>query len=251
MEQLRLSNGITKDDVKLMFDVGNMFPARQDTVVGDGFEIPSGSISFDMFKKMFFPHLYLVKEEQQSDEDREVNTKKKEMKFNKNQNVKIMEERVLKLEKDIKIRLGNNFQKVRKAFLTLDEDYNGTIGIDDLLRYFGSDLKIDYNDLKKILKDKDSNGKGRLNYSDFSKWIGSTINQSEGFYFRHDSWKNPGFEKNLLKYNKNFESIQPSNIAANSEDLEAKVLSKIQFQWKTLRKAFTNLNFDKTGQIKP
>lgn len=131
--------------------------------------------------------------------------------------------------------------------MTLDEDYNGTIGIDDLLRYFGSDLKMDFNDLKKILKDKDSNGKGRLNYSDFSKWIGSTINQSEGFYFRHDSWKNPGFEKNLLKYNKNFESIQPSNIAANSEDLEAKVLSKIQFQWKTLRKAFTNLNFDKTG----
>jgi hypothetical protein len=92
-----------------MFDVGNMFPARQDTVVGDGFEIPSGSISFDMFKKMFFPQLYLVKEEQQSDEDREVNTKKKEMKFNKNKNVQVMEERVLKLEKEIKIRLGNNF----------------------------------------------------------------------------------------------------------------------------------------------
>ena len=29
------------------------------------------------------------------------------------------------------------------------------------------------------------------------------------------------------------------------------MLSKIQFQWKTLRKAFTNLNFDKTGTIKP
>lgn len=62
-----------------------------------------------MFKKMFFPQLYLVKEEQQSDEDREVNTKKKEMKFNKNKNVHVMEERVLKLEKEIKIRLGNNF----------------------------------------------------------------------------------------------------------------------------------------------
>jgi|LauGreDrversion4_2_1035121.scaffolds.fasta_scaffold46590_1 predicted DNA binding CopG/RHH family protein len=62
-----------------------------------------------MFKKMFFPQLYLVKEEQQSDEDREVNTKKKEMKFNKNKNVQVMEERVLKLEKEIKIRLGNNF----------------------------------------------------------------------------------------------------------------------------------------------
>lgn len=62
-----------------------------------------------MFKKMFFPQLYLVKEEQQSDEDREVKAKKKEMKFNKNKNVQVMEERVLKLEKDIKIRLGNNF----------------------------------------------------------------------------------------------------------------------------------------------
>lgn len=87
-----------------------------------------------------------------------------------------MEERVLKLEKEIKQRFGNNFQKVRKAFLALDSDYDGYITIEDLLRYFGSDLKIEYNDLKKILKDKDSNRKGRLNYSDFSKWIGSTIN---------------------------------------------------------------------------
>lgn len=31
------------------------------------------------------------------------------MKFNKNKNVQVMEERVLKLEKEIKIRLGNNF----------------------------------------------------------------------------------------------------------------------------------------------
>lgn len=28
MEQLRVSNQITKEDVKLMFSVGNMFPAR-------------------------------------------------------------------------------------------------------------------------------------------------------------------------------------------------------------------------------
>jgi hypothetical protein len=65
-----------------MFEEGNMFPARQDQVVGDGFEIPSGSISFDMFKKMFFPQFYIVKEEPQSDEDREVLHKKREMKNN-------------------------------------------------------------------------------------------------------------------------------------------------------------------------
>lgn len=46
---------ITKEDVLLMFKTGNMFPARSDELVGDGFRIPSGSISFDMFKKMFFP----------------------------------------------------------------------------------------------------------------------------------------------------------------------------------------------------
>jgi hypothetical protein len=118
---------------------------------------------------------------------------------------------------------------VRKAFLALDSDYDGYITIEDMLRYFGSDLKIEYDDLKKLMRDKDSKKKGRLNYSDFSRWIGFTINQSEGFYFRHDSWKNPGFENNLVKYNKNIDSIQPSNIAANSTDLEAKVLSKIQY----------------------
>jgi len=45
-----------------MFSIGNMFPARVDTIVGE-VKIPSGAISFDMFKKMFFPQLYLVKEE--------------------------------------------------------------------------------------------------------------------------------------------------------------------------------------------
>jgi hypothetical protein len=76
MDQMASGSHISKDDVLLMFQTGNMFPARSDELVGDGFRIPSGSISFDMFKKMFFPQLYLVKEEAQSDEDREVLIKK-------------------------------------------------------------------------------------------------------------------------------------------------------------------------------
>lgn len=120
-----------------------------------------------------------------------------------------------------------------------------------MLRYFGNDLNIDYDDLKKLITDKDSKKKGKLSYSDFSRWIGSTINQSEGFYFRHDSWKNPQFDTNLHKFNKTVASIHQSNIDANNNNLEARVLAKIQYQWKTLRKAFTNLNFDKTGMIKP
>ena len=55
MDQMASGSHITKEDVLLMFKTGNMFPARSDELVGDGFRIPSGSISFDMFKKMFFP----------------------------------------------------------------------------------------------------------------------------------------------------------------------------------------------------
>ena len=32
-------------------------------------------------------------------------------------------------------------------------------------------------------------------------------------------------------------------------DLERKIIEKIQFQWKTLRKAFMDLNIEKTGKI--
>jgi len=80
---------------------------------------------------------------------------------------------------------------VRKAFLILDTDYDGFITIEDLLKYFANETEIDYDDLKKLINDKDSKKQGRLNYTDFSRWLGSTIHMSEGFYFRHDSIKNP------------------------------------------------------------
>jgi hypothetical protein len=123
---------------------------------------------------------------------------------------------VLELEKFLKKKFGNCFQKVRKAFLALDNDYDGYIDVQDMLRYFGDQEKIDYNDLKKLLTDKDSNRKGKLSYSDFSKWIGSTINQSEGFYFRHDSIKNPGFDTSVKKYNLNNELTQAASLESNA-----------------------------------
>jgi Ca2+-binding EF-hand superfamily protein len=81
---------------------------------------------------------------------------------------------------------------VRKAFLALDSDYDGFITIEDLLRYIGEGSKdFSYKDLQKVIMDKDSSKRGMLCYSDFSKWVGNSIHQSEGFYFRHDSIKNP------------------------------------------------------------
>lgn len=97
-----------------------------------------------------------------------------------------------KLEKLLKERFSNNWDSVRKAFLGLDTDYDGYITVEDILRYFGQDNKeFIFNDLKKLIMDKDSTKRGKLGYADFSKWVGNSIHQSEGFYFRHDSIKNP------------------------------------------------------------
>ena len=83
-----------------------------------------------------------------------------------------------------------------------------------------------------------------MNYADFSKWMGGVIHQSEGFYFRHDSMKNPQFERNLQA---NYDKTMKNNKIIMKEqldqmDVEQKVLEKIRFQWKTLKKAFIDLN---------
>jgi len=98
------------------------------------------------------------------------------------------------LERLLKLKFGNNWDSVRKAFLDLDTDYDGFVTVEDILRYFDSDSdKINFHDLKKLFRDKDSKGIGKLGYGDFSKWVGNAIHQSEGFYFRHDSKRNPQF----------------------------------------------------------
>ena len=80
---------------------------------------------------------------------------------------------------------------MRKAFLALDADYDGFITVEDILKYFANEKDLNFNDLKKLLIDKDHKKLGRLGYMDFSKWLGNSIHLSEGFYFRHDSVKNP------------------------------------------------------------
>jgi Ca2+-binding EF-hand superfamily protein len=65
---------------------------------------------------------------------------------------------------------------VRRAFLDLDFDHDGVITPQDLIRYFGPGSKdIDFNDLTKLLKEKDSTKRGQLSYADFSKWVGGAI----------------------------------------------------------------------------
>lgn len=113
------------------------------------------------------------------------------MKENKEKQTEIIQDRLKRLEKILKDKFSNNWESVRKAFLALDTDYDGYITVEDILRYFGSDKDFSYNDLKKLITDKDSKKVGKIGYTDFSKWVGNSIHMSEGFYFRHDSIKNP------------------------------------------------------------
>ena len=63
--------------------------------------------------------------------------------------------------------------------------------MEDILKYFGNEKDLNYKDLCKLIHSKDSEKSGRLNYMMFSKWLGNSIHMAEGFYFRHDSVKNP------------------------------------------------------------
>ena len=143
--------------------------------------------------------MYLVQDGVDDADDIAAKENKMEIMKNKSNQAKVIEDRVIKLERHLKIKFSNCFESVRKAFLALDTDYDGFITVEDILKYFGNEKDLNYNDLKKLIMDKDEKGVGRLGYNDFSKWLGNQIKQSEGFYFRHDSIKNPGYDR-FLQY---------------------------------------------------
>lgn len=65
---------------------------------------------------------------------------------------------------------------VRKAFLDIDTDYDGFITVEDILRVLGGeDKELDFTDLNKLISDKDHKKKGKISYTDFSKWLGGVI----------------------------------------------------------------------------
>jgi len=82
------------------------------------------------------------------------------------------------LENKIRDRFKNNYGSVRKAFLDLDYNHDGFVEPTDIIRMFGFNVEIHFDDLLKIMREKasvqDADGV-RLNYSDFSKWLGAAI----------------------------------------------------------------------------
>lgn len=104
--------------------------------------------------------------------------------------------RMLKIEKLLKEKFSNNWVSIRKAFLNLDTDYDGFITAEDIARQFGKDdQKLDFRDLRILIMNRDSKRKGKINFKDFCKWMGGSIEPTETFYFRHDSLINPQYEE--------------------------------------------------------
>jgi hypothetical protein len=156
--------------------------------------VPLASMSYDMFKKNFFPQYCYVDEDNQSEgENRDKKLKEQLIAFPVAQ-PGVIELRIKQLEEKLKKKFGGQYRSVREAFLALDSNYDGVVDAEDILKQFSNEDKIDYTDLHKLMKDKDSNHVGELNYTDFSKWLGCAVHQISGFYFRHDSVKNPPFE---------------------------------------------------------
>jgi Ca2+-binding EF-hand superfamily protein len=48
--------------------------------------------------------------------------------------------------------------------LDLDLDHDGYISVEDIMKYFGAENELNFNDLTKLMTEKDSNKKGFLNY---------------------------------------------------------------------------------------
>jgi Ca2+-binding EF-hand superfamily protein len=185
----------TIEDIKDFLKQDNLFPPST--------ALSSGGLSFDKFKKMFFPKMFLINDSEESDDEKINKMNKQSLKVGGSDDKdseaqSILAERLKKMEKLLKEKFSNNWESVRKAFLALDSDHDGYITVEDILRHFGQEKSlVNYNDLKKIIVDKDSKKRGMIGYTDFSKWVGNAIHMSEGFYFRHDSVKNPQFESVL------------------------------------------------------
>ncbi len=100
-----------------------------------------------------------------------------------------MAEMVKALDQELKKKLGNNFNSVRKAWLELDEKHIGYITAEEIARFLGASgqKRFDFTLLEILVKMRASNLNTRIFYKDFCSWLGSSIEPTEAFYFRHDS----------------------------------------------------------------
>lgn len=104
--------------------------------------------------------------------------------------------------------------------------------------------------IKMLINVRMKNQNGKINYTNFCDWFGVVIEPVEAFYFRHDSKKNPQYEKNMQKTIHQYaDKQQKIREMISSKNLRAKFLEKLFSQYKTIKNAFRHMNTQKTGFI--
>ena len=89
-------------------------------------------------------------------------------------------------------------------------------------------------------------GTGWINYADFSLWMGNEIHNLASFIFRHDSRRNPQFEKHVKEQDrrKGMDTRAAAVNLMSHGDILNKLITKIKTKWQTVRKAFKTFNED-------
>jgi hypothetical protein len=84
--------------------------------------------------------------------------------------------------------MHKNRSKSTTSFITLEEicDY--------MVKQYNGDTTEVFEDLKAVLTARNLiNEDGTVSYNNFRKWMSSTIEPKEEYYFRHDAIDNPAF----------------------------------------------------------
>jgi hypothetical protein len=71
--------------------------------------------------------------------------------------------------------MSNNWVSVRKAFLDLDEDYDGFLTPEDFAKLIGGSSgssRFDFNLIKMLIKMRNRGKNSKINYTEFSQWFG-------------------------------------------------------------------------------
>lgn len=166
------------------------------------------------------------------------------------------------IEETLKKKLSNNWNHVRKAFLDLDMDQDGYVTSEDLAKLLknanvissstGESKVINFTLLELLIKLRCKQDSTRINYNSFCSWLGQSVEPIEAFYFRHDSNKNPHYEQALkLSIEPNLEQTKMVRkiLTGNLSNLKEMFVRKIKLQFKTLKKAFYELDRHRHGHV--
>lgn len=167
------------------------------------------------------------------------------------------------LEKALKAKLGLNYNNVRKAFLDLDKSSKNHIAAVDLAEFLKSGVTangddevgesvVDFTLLETLIRVRTKQDSTDISYGNFCRWLGQDIQTKEAFYFRHDSYRNPQYDLNMQKVVEPGLQAQKAIrgiLTGNSAALKQAFIERIKLQYRTIKKAYIEMDRYKKGHI--